>query len=452
MPIRQLDLGYRPRSWQMEAHRSPQRFKVIPVHRRGGKTELSLRQLVTKALQVPPNRVTPVIEPGQFIYLAPFLKQAKFVAWARLKQIVAPLSAAGLVDISEGDLNITFVGNKASIRLFGGDNPVALRGPGLDGVVVDEVAQIKPEVWYDVIEPTLVDRQGWAWFIGTPHGVNLFSDLFFQGQVDKDWYAKSWTVHETQALPEAEVSRMEQRVLQGTYPENTWKREFLCDFTASAEDQLISLTDAMQAATRVYVERDVQHAPRILGVDPARFGDDRSVVVKRQGLQMFDPVVAGNLDNMQLAAAVAATIEEWHPHAVFIDAGAGAGVIDRLRQLGHAIIEVPFGGKAAKQQLYKNRRAEMWFGMKEWVESGGAIPDNQALIQEMATPVYWYDKSTGQRVLEEKVDIKTRLTRSPDIADALALTFAHPVHVPEPMPSNIPRRREGRGWDPFAGY
>ena len=168
------------------------------------------------------------------------------------------------------------------------------------------------------------------------------------------------------------------------------------------------------------------------------------MVFKRQGLQAFDPLVYRGLDNMELAARIANTIEIWKPDAVFCDAGAGAGVIDRLRQLEYDVMEVPFGGKANNPQLNINRRTEMWWEMKEWIEQGGAIPNDAALKQELATPIYWFD-SAGRRVLEPKDQIKKRLqgAGSPDLADALALTFAYPVR--KKLPQDIYVKAQNRG-------
>ena len=149
-------------------------------------------------------------------------------------------------------------------------------------------------------------------------------------------------------------------------------REYLCDFSAQGDDQLIALADTEDAAKRVYQSDHVKLFPVILGIDPARFGDDRSVVFRRQGKQAFKPVVYRGIDNMELAARVANLIEEHNPDAVFCDAGAGSGVIDRLRQLSYDVIEIPFGGKANKPEQYINRRSEMWWLMKQWIEEGGA--------------------------------------------------------------------------------
>ena len=155
---------------------------------------------------------------------------------------------------------------------------------------------------------------------------------------------------------------------------------------------------------------------------------------------------------MELAARVAGHINDHDPDAVFIDSGAGAGVIDRLRQLDYDVVEVPFGGRAISEAQFVNRRSEMWWAMKEWLEQGGAIPQDPALRQELATPVYWYD-ATGKRVLESKDDIKKRLAGggSPDLADALALTFSHPVASRLETPAYARRKRIKDEYDPYSG-
>lgn len=434
-----LDLNYKPRAWQRECHCRMRRFTVLALHRRAGKTELALMELINAAIKFKGDL-------GLFFYIAPFLKQAKAIAWARLKQKLQSLLVGNGVEFNEVDLSVVFKHNGATIRLFGGDNPDAMRGVRLDGCVIDEVAQIKPEVWNDIIQPALSDRKGWAVFIGTPSGINLFSEIYYAAQNLPDWRASLYTVYDTDSLDADEVARLKRDM-----PETAFMREYMCDFSAAGDDQLISLSDADEASKRKYKPAEFDDLPRILGVDPARFGDDRSVIVKRQGLQMFDPIVLRGLDNMTLAGRVAAVIDEWDPDAVFVDAGAGSGVIDRLRQLDYDVIEVPFGGKAINESLFVNRRTEMWWQMREWLALGGAIPRDASLRQELSTPIYWYD-AAGRKVLEPKDEIKKRLNggASPDIADALALTFAHPVK--QRMPSeirNMVRAGTQREHDPY---
>lgn len=442
--VKVVGLGYEPREWQGIVHRSRRRFNVLALHRRAGKTLLAVMELVTEAMACQRPQ-------GVYVYVAPFLKQAKAIAWSVLKRVVEPLTIHGGAIIHEGDLAVTFPGNGAKIALYGADNPDAMRGMGLEGAVIDEVAQVQPYVWSEILQPALSDRLGWALFIGTPHGINLFSDLYF-GSADKpDWYRGRWTVYETGALLPDEIAR-----LKDNMSPQAFAREYLCDFAAVSPDQLMSLSDVELAAQRVYKEDVVKGAPIIIGVDPARFGDDRTVIMRRQGLVAFEPVILHGIDNMTVAATVAAHWEQYKPDAVFIDAGLGAGVIDRLRQLGYSPIEVPFGGTATAPTRYKDRRTEMWCTMRDWVRDGGKIPNILALKQEMATPTYELDH-VGRAVLEPKDKTKKRLmdAGSPDIADALALTFAHPVYrrseIEQVAHEQRVRRGEGRSdYDPFT--
>ena len=437
-----IKLDYTPRTWQSECHIKKQRFSVYALHRRSGKTELAIMELIDKAMKTDK-------ELAMFVYIAPFLRQAKAIAWARLKQKIEPLRRTSVIDINEGELSVRFKHNGAIIRLFGGDNPDALRGMRLDGCVIDEVAQIKNELWSDIVQPALSDRLGWSLFIGTPQGINLFSELYYKAVNEEEWTASRYTVFDTDSLHPDEVTRLKRDM-----SETSFAREYLCDFSAQGDDQLIALADTEDAAKRIYQKDHVKLSPIVLGIDPARFGDDRSVVFRRQGRQAFEPVVYRGIDNMELAARVANLIEQHDPDAVFCDAGAGSGVIDRLRQLSYDVIEIPFGGKAIKPEQYINRRSEMWWVMKQWIEDGGAIPNDVALKQELATPIYWYD-NVGRRVLEGKDQIKKRLqgAGSPDLADALALTFALPVAKKVAEDIYIKRRKEATqkaDYDPYT--
>lgn len=437
----EVRFGHPMRPWQREcADRAANaRFMVMALHRRAGKTELALKKLLSSAARN-------MLDLPTYFYVAPQLKQARAIAWARLKQMVEPLRIHGAVAVSEVDSLVRFTHNGAVVRIYGADNPDSMRGVRLDGCVVDEVAQIKPAVWEEILRPALSDRAGWAWFIGTPKGVNLFSELFFAAEGREGWERALYTVDDTDALLPSEVA-----AIRSEMSENAYAREYLCDFSAAGDDQLISLTDVEQAARRVLTADDIEGMPRVLGVDPARFGDDRSVIVSRQGLQVFAPQVFRGVDNMDLAARVAARMVEWQPDAVFIDSGAGAGVIDRLRQLGHEVIEVNFGGKPVTDVRFANRRAEMWMTLADQVRAGLAIPNDVALKVELATPTYSYD-AQQRIIIESKDDIRKRLpgAGSPDIADALALTFAYPVVKRERLAALRARQARGFDYDPYA--
>jgi phage terminase large subunit len=212
-------------------------------------------------------------------------------------------------------------------------------------------------------------------------------------------------------------------------------------FPPGQSNTLIALGDAQAAADRVIPLKEVLHEARILGVDVARFGEDRTTFAPRQGRVCYPMKVFRNLDVMQVADQVAYSIERWKPDAVFIDqTGIGAGVVDRLRQLGHVILGVDFGGRAlTPSPKLANRRAEMWWRLSEWVKTGG-LPKDDELVSELAGPTYHFD--TASRIqLESKDDMKKRGLPSPDKADALALTFAAPV---QRRPFELPGQERNR--------
>lgn len=200
-------------------------------------------------------------------------------------------------------------------------------------------------------------------------------------------------------------------------------------FPRSGSCQLISSSLVDEASARVLRPDVFQHAAKIIGVDVARFGDDQCALIKRQGLQAFGLKSWRGIDTMTYAGLIAQEIVEFSPDAVFIDLGAmGAGVYDRLIQLGHKnVIGVNFGGESINKVLYMNKRIEMWALMNEWLKNGGAIPDDVELHTDLTAPEYGFTGDKSQMYLEKKEDMKKRGLASPDKGDALALTFAQPV-------------------------
>lgn len=410
-------IPYTPRYPQTDIH--PQleshRFCVLVAHRQMGKTVCVVNHLIKQALQ------NTQLEPRYF-YVAPFLKQAKMIAWDYLKRYCAPLPG---VKISESDLSLRLP-TGARLTLCGADNPDALRGTYADGVVLDEFAQIKPDVFTEIVRPMLISRSGWVVFTGTPKGQNAFYELFNRAaRLSREephvWWTGVYRADETRVISADELQRIRLQT-----PPHIFRQEYLCDFTASADDVLIPIDCVVAACGRTYSSAQTSGAPRVMGVDPARFGADRSVIFKRQGLQAFAPLSFKKTDNMTLAARVAAEIESFRPDAVFIDAGCGGGVIDRLRQLGFSVTEVPFGSSPIKAGQYANKRAEMWGELAAWLQHGGALPDDPELKADLCCARYDFD-SAGKMRLEPKEKIKERCGKSPDLADALALTFAAPV-------------------------
>ncbi len=199
-------------------------------------------------------------------------------------------------------------------------------------------------------------------------------------------------------------------------------------FPRAGSCQLVSVADVEAAARRFFRLEEFSRAAKILGVDVARFGDDQSALIRRQALAAFGLKAWRGLDTMTLAGLVAQEIVEFNPDAVFIDLGGpGAGVVDRLHQLGQRrVIGVDFGGSALDKTLYANKRTEMWCLMRDWLKTGG-IPDDRELRDDLIAPEYGFTGDKSQIILERKKDMKARGLPSPDKGDALALTFAAPV-------------------------
>jgi hypothetical protein len=122
---------------------------------------------------------------------------------------------------------------------------------------------------------------------------------------------------------------------------------------------------------------------------------------------------------------------------VFIDAGNGAGVIDRLRALHHDVVEVHFSG-SPQHPRFLNKRAEIWWELRDWLAAGGVIPDLVDLKQDLASPTYKFTPADKIQ-LESKDDLKGRGLPSPDLGDALALTFSYPVHRAETVRARAER-------------
>lgn len=232
--------------------------------------------------------------------------------------------------------------------------------------------------------------------------------------------------------------------------DNPWIQATLLGIFPSVPfNSLLSVDDVEAAMKRHYHEPEYEWAQKRLGVDTARFGDDRTIIFPRQGLVAFKPVEMRGARSHEIAARVALAKSKWNSEVEFIDdtGGYGAGVIDSLIQSGHSPMPISFSGKAIDPR-YLNKRAEMWFEMSEWVKRGGALPNLPELTRELTAVTYYFQN--GKFQIEPKDQIKERLGFSPDISDALALTFALPEM---PKASTFPfQRNTGQllaEYDPF---
>lgn len=243
----------------------------------------------------------------------------------------------------------------------------------------------------------------------------------------------------------AYVKNRDMATATGASPDDgpCWK--FKQEYPATADE-------AFQTAGNSFIPSDViakarsekvqGQGPLIIGIDPARGGGDKTGVVSRRGRRLgYELCELWDFnDTMVIAGHVASLIRKWRPDAVNIDVGGlGAGVYDRLAELGYREVNAvnfgsnPLGRGPTGDDLYENRRAEMWDTMRDWFNdpAGVQIPDDDALHADLAAPVWGSGatrhKSNNELVIEPKDKIRERLGFSPDLGDASALTFAVPI-------------------------
>ena len=194
------------------------------------------------------------------------------------------------------------------------------------------------------------------------------------------------------------------------------------------------------------------HDPLVMGVDVARFGDDSSVIWLRQGRDAesqndWRRQIFPKLDTMQFAARIAEIARDKRPDAILIDGGGvGGGVVDRCRQLGLDIIEVNFGGKATQAGM-ANMRSQMWANLRDALLIGVRLPNMEDLRTDLTSVEYGFNAKNDLQ-LESKDNMKKRGLSSPDLADALALTYALPVH-PKRAGFDGQQQNDGGEYNPF---
>jgi hypothetical protein len=295
--------------------------------------------------------------------------------------------------------------------------------------LIDEASAVPKKIW-EVIEGGLTDGEPFVVALGNPtRSDGGFYDCF-HGRLLSLW---TKACIDSRSVPRAaNLELIKQWVAAYGEESDFVKVRVRGLFPAVGAMQFLSVSEVSAAmAIRLQAE-EYRYAPKVIGVDVARYGDDSSVIVRRQGLACHRPLRLRGVDLMTLSSRVADEIRTYEPDAVFVDeCGLGAGVVDRLRQLGFDVIGVNAGASAGLPG-YRNLRSQMWGLMRDWIRAGAMLPDDSDLASDLTTIEYAYD-AAEKLVLERKEDLKGRGLPSPDIADAIALTFAQPVHKQSPQ-------------------
>jgi hypothetical protein len=247
-----------------------------------------------------------------------------------------------------------------------------------------------------------------------------------------------------------------------------WRRNKLADFDGDYEQKckqfrqeypftdeeafLNSITDTFITVEPVQQARRnkvFSEAALIIGVDPARGGEDKSAVCRRNGRVVTNIETYKGLNTMQLAGKLKLILDNERPHKMFIDSiGIGAGVVDRLQEMGYEnVIGINVSRKSSLPDRFKNLRSELWSEMRDWFNQDMPvqIPDDPELQKEICG-LGSHPDSSGRLQIESKDDAKGRGMKSPDCADALMITFAYGQHagISSYQPNFIPEHTAGR--------
>ena len=304
-------------------------------------------------------------------------------------------------------------------------------------LVFDEASAI-PDVIWEVAEGALTDENTeiiWAVFGNPTRNKGRFRDCFPGGK-----FAHRWA---SAAIDSREVSITNKDQIAEWIKDYGEDHDFVRIrvrgiFPRVDAESFIPYSLVIEATNR---EIELQSDPIVLGVDVGRFGDDPSVIYPRKGrdAKTLPIEILYSSDTMATASRVAATFLRLKASIVMVDSGGvGGGVVDRLRQLRIPVMEVDFGSSPDglnpdDGSKYANKRAEIWGALRNWLK-GGAIPvlntsDRTTLADELVGPNYALNSAEAIQ-LESKKDMRKRGVPSPNVADALACTFAYPIYIP----------------------
>lgn len=290
-------------------------------------------------------------------------------------------------------------------------------------VIFDEASAIDNQIW-EVTEGALTDSNTeiiWIAFGNPTRNSGRFYDCFHK-------YSNTW---KTWQIDSRTVPTTNKKLIQEwaeTYGEDSdfFRVRVKGEFPVNAMNNFIPVSLVEEARKRYLREESYKFAPAVIGVDSAWTGGDEIAIVLRQGL--YSKILATlpkNEDDVGIANMIARFQDEYNAKSVFIDQAYGTGIFSVGKNIGRLWTLIHFGSKSFHPNYY-NKRAEMWGEMKKWLEEGGVIPDDPKLAEELTSPEYFV-RSEGKIQLERKDDMKKRGLRSPNRADALALTFAMPV-------------------------
>ena len=297
--------------------------------------------------------------------------------------------------------------------------PEALQGFHGDDLmfIVDEASGVPPEV-FEVAQGALTKKNVISVMTGNP--TRLSGEFYRSHHQERHlWKTFHFSSEDSPLVSSDYPARVAKKYGKDS---DVYRVRVKGDFPLAESDTFIPLPLVEQAKLIVQPEGN----KCIWGVDPARFGDDESALVKRAGLKVTEVSGIRKRDTMEVSGWVAQQAKQEKPDQIMVDViGIGSGVYDRLREQGFPVVSVNVAERASDSEEYARLRDELWGEAKDALQEGLSLPDDEELAGQLSAPKYKFD-STGRIVIEAKEDMKKRGVDSPDRADALCLTFYKP--------------------------
>lgn len=324
-------------------------------------------------------------------------------------------------------------------------------------LIMDEASGIADVVW-EVAEGALTDEDTqiiWVVFGNPTRNRGRFRECFGDGKFSNGWHQITVDSRKSRFTNKEELAK---RIAEYGLDHDYTRVRILGEFPKSDVLSFISRADVLNALSRNLDY--TPHDPVVIGVDPARFGNDSSVIFPRQGRDARSRPIERyqGLDTLQLAARAAEAATKYNTRTIYVDGtGIGGGVVDQLRTMGFNVIEVNFSASADPYNpytpgiRYANKRAEIWGSMREWLKTAALqnfeVDTEHSIIDDLIATNYYYN-TNSELILEPKSEIKRREGFSPDIADALAVTFAAPALLLSGNATEVPLETTV-GYNPF---
>lgn len=367
-------------------------------------------------------------DPAVVLSTAPTFRQVRHVLWREVHRLFRRATFQLEGKLLDTRLELSEVRYALGLSADSDEEFQGFHGPNML-IVVDEAEGVE-EVIYEAIEGVMTSENCRLLLIGNPTTMNgCFRRAFYE---DRQLYQNitisaldSPNVKEGQPAIRGLASRrwVEERRKVWGEDNPIYRARVLGEFPDQAEDTLIPLS-AIEAAVNKEGGPVDEAGALVIAVDVARFGSDKSVILRRRGMVVEEIKSYRNLDTMKLAGLVAASINAWEPMDVMIDeVGIGAGVVDRLKEQGYRVRGINVGTTAQDNEHYANLRAEGYWNLRQIFTDGTIVlPSDNELIGQIAALRYSFN-SQGKAVIESKDEMKRRGVPSPDKADALMLAF-----------------------------